>query len=199
MTGDLSGSAPAPTVATVGGKTASAIANAVDNSTGPLGGSLTGTLPNPTIAASGVTAGTYTGGFTVAADGRITAASNASAIPALFVPNNGNAQLAGVSVGGYYKSAFTQTGTAAAPITITASYIATGTTLNVTSTTGVLFPGQFLTGGTSAANVQIIAQTSGVTGNTGNYTTSISQNAGITATGVTSFNGQPDLLYIRTI
>jgi hypothetical protein len=51
---------------------------AAASNVGALGGSLSGTLPNPSIAATGVTAAQYTSplSITVGADGRVTAATN---------------------------------------------------------------------------------------------------------------------------
>jgi hypothetical protein len=126
----------------------------------------------------------------------------ANAIPSLPVPNNYYAQMAGVKVGGLYRSQFNGA-TTTTTNTIVASFVATGTTLTVTSvTTSTLAVGQVLTGGTIAVGppaIYIVAQLSGAAGGIGTYQVSQSQTIGTTCTTANSCTTNPDIIYIRTV
>lgn len=126
----------------------------------------------------------------------------ANALPSLPVPNNYYAQMAGVRVGGLYRSQFNDSATPTTN-TIVASFVATGTTLTVTSVTvATLAIGQVLTGGTISVGppaIYIVAQLTGAAGDVGTYQVSQSQSAGTTCTIANSCGSNPDIIYIRTV
>lgn len=116
----------------------------------------------------------------------------------IVIPNNTNASLKGVPVGGLYRSA-NNSAVSVSTFAITADYSVTGNALTVTATSGSLTPGMFLTGGNVASGVEIIAQVSGAAGDTGVYYTDIIQPMGRAATAV-EFNSATDgdQIFIRT-
>jgi hypothetical protein len=75
----------------------------------------------------------------------------------------------------------TLTATSATPA-VTAASIIIGTTLTVsTLSSGTIYPGMLLTGGSVLPNTYVVSQLTGTTGSTGTYTVSVSQNLASTA------------------
>ena len=129
--------------------------------------------------------------------------SVSTSLPALNYPNNYYASLAGVPIGGLYRSNFNSSIT---PVTSGVSIVfgTPATTVTMTVTGTPLVVGTLLTG---SANIQqgtyILSQVSGTTGGTGvyNVTTPIVANtAAATVTGAGYIlSSNPDILYVRTV
>ena len=125
-----------------------------------------------------------------------------NAIPSLIDPNNYYAMMAGVPLGGLYRS---QNNGGILPTTnaITASFVLAGTTLTVTAVgAATLAPGQVLTGGTISVGppaVYIVSQLTGAAGDVGTYQVSQAQLAGVTCTVANSSATTPDIIYMRTV
>ena len=126
-----------------------------------------------------------------------------TSIPALNYPNNYYASLAGVPIGGLYRSNFNSSIT---PVTSGVSIVfgTPATTATITVTGTPLVVGTLLTG---SANIQqgtyILSQVSGTTGGTGVYNVTSPIVANTAAATVTSagyiLSSDPDILYVRTV
>jgi hypothetical protein len=120
-----------------------------------------------------------------------------SLIPVVVTPNNYNASLKGVPIGGVYRSYINGSAT---PTTfaITATIAISTDSLVVTATAGTISRGQVISGGGTTANTTVLMQLSGTPGGTGTYRVSIVQAGARTPDTVSSSATVGDALYVRT-
>jgi len=130
------------------------------------------------------------------AGGLPTWATPATTTVALDFPNNYYAQLAGVPIGGMYRSNFNSSIT---PISMTASFTGVNT-LDVTVITGTpIIVGALVTGTAGLVDGTYISGFLTGSGGIGTYTTSNTNIVGtITSAGVLS-STNPDIIYIRSV